>query len=476
MSVDTQSLLFDGLGSREVQADFSGGYLSSDGGALLLRQIDRGLGISRSLAACFSDLRNQDFVEHSLPSLLAQRLHGLALGYEDLNDHQTLRLDPLLAVCADKSDPLGLDRTQARDKGKALASAPTLNRLELGAEKTTRAHKIIAQPEAIEALLLTMGVRCLPKDTQEVVLDLDAMGHILHGAQEGRFYNAYYGEYCYLPLYIFAGNVPLWAQLRTADKGAAAGAVEALQKVVAALRKRFPAVRIIVRGDSGFCHPELLDWCEDHQVFYCLGLARNERLEALLQPSMMSARARFCLNGGVPTRVFQEFSYATLKTWRAQRRVIGKAEVTREGANPRFIVTNLTAADFSQSEKQRAEPTALYEELYCARGNMENVLKQQVLDLEGDRMSTHYLGSNQLRLWLSTFAYLLLERLRSLTLQGTQLASATVGTIRLRLFKVAAIVQVSVRRVYVQLASSFPLQALYTQCLTRLQQIKWQTG
>lgn len=476
MAATNQSLLFDDLGSRSVQADFSGGHLSSDGGALLLRQIDRGLGISRSLAACFSDCRNQDFVEHSVPSLIAQRLHGLVLGYEDLNDHQTLRLDPLLAVCADKSDPLGLDRVHAQDKGKALASAPTLNRLELGTEKSTRCHKIIACPEAIEQLLLTMGVRCLPKDTQEIVLDLDAMGHLLHGSQEGRIYSGYYGEYCYLPLYIFAGNIPLWAQVRMADKEAAAGAVEALKKVVAALRKRFSKVRIIVRGDSGFCRPELMDWCEDNQIFYCLGLARNERLEALLQKSLDSARARFCLTGGVAVRVFKEFQYATLKTWRSQRRVIGKAEVTPEGANPRYIVTNLTSDVFSKLEKHRAEPADLYEDLYCARGNMENVLKQQVLDLEGDRMSTHFMGSNQLRLWFSTFAYLMMERLRTLTLQGTQLASATVGTIRLRLFKVAAIVQVSVRRVYVQLASSFPMQAIYAQCLHRLKQVGWQTG
>ena len=476
MNIADQSLLFDDVGSRCVQADFSGGHLSSDGGALLLRQIDRGLGVSRSLAACFTDCRNPDYVEHSLHSLIAQRLHGLALGYEDLNDHQQLRRDPLLAVCADKSDPLGLDRVHPQDKGKALASAPTLNRLELGTEKSTRCHKIAAAPEKIEQLLLTMGVRCLPGNLEEVILDLDAMGHILHGTQEGRFFSGYYDEYCYLPLYIFAGNIPLWAQLRTADKDAAAGVVEALIRVVAALRKRFPKVRIIVRGDSGFARPELMDWCEDHEVYYCLGLARNQRLEERLVSAMVTARMRRCLTGAVPVRVFTEFKYATLKTWRCERRVIGKAEITPEGENPRFIVTDLTAKEFSKKEQDRAEPSHLYENLYCARGQMENVLKQQVLDLEADRMSTHYMGSNQLRLWLSTFAYLLLERLRSLTLQGTELASATAGTIRLRLFKVAAIVRVSVRRVYVQMASSFPMQELYAQCLNRLKQINWQTG
>lgn len=472
----TQPMLFTELGSRQVAADFSGGDLSNDGGALLLRQIDRGLGVSRSLATCFSDGRDGRYVEHGLEGLLAQRVQGLALGYEDLNDHQQLRRDPLLAVCADKADPLGLDRRHPQDKGQALASAPTLNRLELGTEKNTRCHKITAIPEKIEQLLLTMGVRCLPRNLAEVVLDLDAMGHILHGTQEGRFFSGYYGEYCYLPLYIFAGNIPLWAQLRTADQDAAAGVVAALIQVVAALRKRFPDVRIIVRGDSGFARPELMDWCEDHGVFYCLGLQRNERLEAWLQPALASARARFCLNGGVATRVFQEFQYATLKTWRCRRRVIGKAEISSEGANPRFIVTNVIAKVLPKEDRWRAAPAPLYENLYCARGQMENVLKQQVLDLEADRMSTHYLGSNQLRLWLSTFAYLLLERLRTLTLQGTELASATAGTIRLRLFKVAAMVRVSVRRVYVQMASSFPMQTLYAQCLNRLKQINWQAG
>ena len=307
MFAANQSLLFDDLGSRSVQADFSGGHLSSDGGALLLRQIDLGLGLTRRLATCFTDARNQDYVEHSLESLVAQRVHGLALGYEDLNDHQHLRLDPLLAACAGKTDPLGSDRFQDRDKGKALASAPTLNRLELGTEKTSRCHKIAAIPEKIEDLLLEMGLRCIPKHTPEIILDLDAMGHILHGTQEGRFFSGFYGEYCYLPLYIVAGNIPLWTQVRTADQGAGEQVVPALQKVLPALRKRFPKARIILRGDSGFGRPEIMDWCEDNGVFYCLGLQRNERLQRLLEPAMDRARIRYCLIGGVGTRVFTEF-------------------------------------------------------------------------------------------------------------------------------------------------------------------------
>jgi len=476
MNAANQSLLFDDLGPRRVQADFSGGHLSSDGGSLLLRQIDQGLGMSRHLAGCFLDRRHQDYVEHELPSLIAQRLHGLALGYEDLNDHNLLRLDPLLAVCAQKLDPLGLNRMDPRDKGKALASPSTLNRLELGNHKESRCHKISYCPQRIEETLLRIGVRCLPRDLKEVILDLDAMGHRLHGQQEGRFFHAYYGDYCYLPLYIFAGNVPLWAQLRTSDRGAADGVVPALTKIVSALRNRFPKLRIIIRGDSGFCQPELMDWCEDNQVYYCLGLQRNQRLEALLIPAMVSARMRRCLSGAVPIRVFTEFNYATLKTWRCPRRVIGKAEITAEGENPRFVASNLPAEGFDKDQRERFQPANLYENEYCARGQMENVLKQQVLDLEADRMSTHYMGSNQLRLWLSTFAYLLMERLRALTLQGTELANATVGTIRLRLFKVAAIVEVSVRRVYVRLASSYPMRGLFIQCLNRLKAVSWQSG
>ena len=317
-------------------------------------------------------------------------------------------------------------------------------------------------------------MRCLPKDSLEIILDLDAMGHALHGNQEGRFFSGYYNEYCYLPLYIFAGNILFWAQLRPADQDVAFGIVEALIKIVAALRKRFPKIRIIIRGDSGFCRTELMDWCEDQGIYYCLGLARNERLEALLLPSMITARMRRCLTSGVSVRVFTEFQYATLKTWRCARRVIGKAEITLEGENPRFVVTNLPSKGFDLEDPQRFEPTRLYANEYCPRGQMENVLKQQVLDLKADRMSTHYMSSNQLRLWLSAFAWLLLERLRSLTLHGTELATATAGTIRLRLFKVAAIVRISVRRVYVQMASSFPMQALYAQCLHRLKSISWQ--
>jgi hypothetical protein len=471
MSDAQQPFLFDSLGSRRVQADFSGGHLSSDGGALLLRQVNRGLGVTRHLAACFEDARHPGYVDHWVEELLDQRIGGLALGYEDVNDHARLRLDHLLAVACDKADPLGKDRSHPEHRGVALAAPATLNRLELSNNKETRAHKIRHDPAKIEACLLEMGARCLPKHAREVVLDLDAMGHRLHGLQEGRHFNAYYDDYVYLPLYVFAGDIPLWAQLRTCDHSAAHGVAPALEKIVAALRQRCPQARLVVRGDSAFGVEEIMAWCEGQKdVFYCLGLAKNSVLVDKLGSALADARARYCLTGAAHTRVFTEFDYQTQKSWSRARRVVGKAEVMAAGDNPRFVVTNLPKKGFAEDkpDRERFTPERLYEDLYCARGEMENVLKQQTLDLKADRMSTHHLASNQLRLWFSAFAYLLLERVRALGCHGTELARATVGSVRLKLLKVAAQVTVSVRRVYVQLSSAYPFQALFRLCQERL--------
>lgn len=464
-----QPLLFQDLGYRKVVADFCGGTLSSDGGVLLLRQVDAHLGLTRSLAQCFRDSRQQQYVDHSVQQLLAQRIYGLALGYEDLNDHEQLRLDPLLATACEKVDPLGEDRFNPAHRGVALAGASTLNRLELSNNKRSRCHKVAHEPAQIEACLLQMGVRCLPKHSREVVVDLDAMGHRLHGLQEGRRFNAYYDDYCYLPLYAFVGDFPLWAQLRTAEHGAAHGVVAALQQIVAAIRRRCRQARIIVRGDSGFCRDDLMSFCEGQpEVYYCLGMIKNPVLLGKLGPALAQARARHCLCGST-VRVFAEFEYRTLQGWSRPRRVIGKAEVMAGGENPRFVVTNLPLQGFKEeSEHTRFIPQRLYEELYCARGEMENLLKQQVLDLQADRMSTHHLASNQFRLWVAMFAYLLLERLRTRGLRGTELERATAGSLRLRLLKVAAQVRVSVRRVYVQLSSAYPLQQLFGLCQRRL--------
>jgi hypothetical protein len=339
----------------------------------------------------------------------------------------------------------------------------------LSNNKSDRCHKIPHDPARIEACLLKMGARCVPRRAREVVLDLDAMGHRLHGLQEGRHFNAYYDDYCYLPLYAFVGDFPLWAQLRTADHEAACGVVPALEKIVAALRRRCPRSRIIVRGDSGFCREEIMAWCERQpNVYYCLGLAPNSLLLGHLLPALVRARTRHCLSGAT-VREFAQFEYQTQKTWSRARRVIGKAEIMAQGENPRFIVTNLPARGFKgDKDRQRFLPERLYQGLYCARGEMENKLKQQTLDLQADRMSTHYLASNQFRLWEATLAYLLLERVRTLGLAGTELERATVGGVRLHLLKVAAQVRVSVRRVYVQLCSAYPPQELFRLCHRRL--------
>jgi len=462
-----EAFLFPDLFARKVVADFSGGTLSSDGGAMLLRQIDASLGLTRTLAGCFDDRRDQRLVDHSMVQLLAQRIYAVGLGYEDLNDHTELRRDPLLATACDKPDPLGEDR------GGPLASPSTLNRLELSNNKATSAHKLPHDPAKVEMCLLTMGVRCLPKHAKEIVLDLDSMGHLLHGLQEGRHYNDYYGDYCYLPLYIVAGEVVLWAQLRTSDKDGADGVVPALEKIVAAIRRRCKKARIIVRGDSGFCRDAIMTWCEGQpEIYYCLGLGKNPVLLKNLEPALVTARMRACLCGAPSVREFAEFEYRTQKTWSRARRVVGKAEVLAAGDNPRFIVTNLPAQGFeADADRPRFTTARLYEEFYCARGEMENVLKQQVLDLEADKLSTHYLASNQLRLWLAAFAYMLLERVRALGCHGTELARATAGTIRLKLLKVAARVTVSVRRVYIQLSSAYPRQDLFRLCHARLMRL-----
>ena len=461
-------LLFPDLGRREVVADFSGGYLSSDGGALLLREVDRNLGLTATLARAFTDVRDARYCDHAVRELLAQRLLAEALGYDDVSDHDPRRRDPLLAVACGKREPLGTDRLHAHDHGVALAGSATLQRLERGHRPTDRYHKIHADPKQVEATLLETGVRCLNKHAHEIVLDLDSMGHLVHGLQEGRHFNAYYDGYVLSPLYVFAGTVPLWAALRPGDADAGFdGVVAALEVIVPAIRRRCKPARLIVRGDSAFAREETLAWCEAHGVYYCVGLPRNSRLEGMIEDALAAARARRCLTGADSAREFKELEYQTHKTWSRARRVVAKAEVMAAGDNPRFVVTNLPRDGFRGEDQTRFTAAPLYEGFYCARGDMENGLKQQVLDLPGDRMSAHDLAGNQLRLWLATLAYLLLDRLRTLYLRGSDLARATVGTIRLRLLKVAASVTVSVRRVYVQFSSAFPRQALFRQVVRR---------
>jgi Transposase DDE domain group 1 len=467
-----QSWLFQDLGSRKVEIDFGGGYLSSDGGGLILRELERHSGLLRDFSGCFVDYRDQRYIEHSVQELVSQRIHGLVLGYEDLNDHDHLRRDPIHGLIAGKSDPLGQDRNLERDKGKALAAHSTLNRLELSAEAIdARYHKIQGQPDEIEQLLIKRGVKAIPRKSAEIVLDFDATDDPLHGSQQGAYFHGYYRHYCYLPLYCFCGNLPLFAKLRDCKRDASDGTVEALQKIVPIIRQRFgKRVRIIVRADSGFAREAIMAWCEENGVFYCLGLARNDRLVELLGTHFEALEAQI-KEGKVetPCRSFTEFEYSTLDSWSKARRVIGKAEILSQGDNPRFIVTNLPKDGWAtRTQAARFEAVALYEKFYCARGDMENRIKEQQMDLFADRTSTHWMASNQLRLWFSAFAHLIMSTLQAGVLKGTELESASIGQIRLRLFKIAARLKTSARRIHIELCTAYPLKALFSLVHQRL--------
>lgn len=454
-----QQLEFQGVGRRTVVAAFDGGTLTSDGGLLLLSEVERRRGILRHFAACFQDQRNPAYVEHSVEELVRQRVLGLALAYEDLNDHEELRADPLLATVVGKADPTGNDRRQEQDRGKPLAGKSTLNRLEWGAVKQDRYRKISVDSKAVDRFLVDTFLSAHESVPTQIILDLDATDDPLHGEQEGRFFHGYYGGYCYLPLYIFCGPHLLCALLRSSDRDASAGAVTEVERIVAQIRSRWPEVQIILRADSGFAREELMAWCEQHAVDYLFGLARNVRLQRALGGEMVQAREQF-EQSGEAARIFRDFTYRTRKSWSCQRRVVGKAEHLAQGANPRFVVTSLSAESWPAA--------TLYEQLYCARGEMENRIKEQQLCLFADRTSSHNLASNQLRLWFSSVAYILLNELRRLGLQGTELARARCDTIRSKLLKIGAQIRVTVRRVWVHLASSYPYATLWTEIVGNL--------
>jgi len=434
--------------SRSVVARFDGGTMTSDGGALLLREAERRVNLLSRLALCFDDRRTPWLIEHSVAELVAQRVYGLALGYEDLSDHDELRTDPLLAVLSGK-----------RAAGeRQLAGKSTLNRLELSTEKADRYKKIECRQEAIDALLVRVFVEAHAAPPASIVLDLDATDLPLYGHQEGRFFHGYYDEYCYLPLYIFAGEHLLCARLRTADQDAAAGAKTEVERIVSQLRAAWPETEIIVRGDSGFCRDELLDWCETNKVRYVLGLARNSRLLGLIETSLAEA-AGLQRETGKAARVFTEFDYQTRDSWSRARRVVAKAEQLEGKQNPRFVVTNLSADEWAAR--------ALYEDLYCARGEMENRIKEQ-LSLFATRVSAESLRANQLRLSFAGCAYVLLHALRRLGLQGTELEHAQATTIRLKLLKLGARIRITARKVWLSLAASFPLQTVFEQAWRQL--------
>lgn len=457
-------LSFQGWGAgrrREVRLDFSGGLLSSDGGAVLLSETERRRGILRRLAECFVDYRDPALVEHEVQTLVSQRVLGLALGYEDLVDHEELRADALLAAVIGVSDPLGSQRRRQRDQGKPLAGKSTLNRFEWGAVSQAaedRYKRIAVDPEAVENLLVDLFLETQPSKPKRFILDLDATDDPVHGEQEGRFFHGYYGHYCYLPLYIVCGDSVLWSELRPSNIDAAKGAEEALARIVSRIRQRFPAVEILVRADSGFAREKLMRWCEAHGVEYLLGLARNARLERAIRKELARATRKYSRMKR-PARCFKDFRHETRSTWSCKRRVVAKAEVLAKGPNPRFVVTSL--------KKANIDAKALYD-LYCQRGEMENRIKEQQLDLFADRTSAHWLAVNQLRLWFSTFAYTLLSELRRLGLSDSAWARAQCGTIRLKLLKIGARVRVSVRRLWISMSSAYPWKSTFVGALSRL--------
>ncbi len=441
---------FEAHFSRRVEAEFSGERLTTEGGALLLRAVDRKIGLLRRVENCFTDARDAERIAHELSEMLAQRVYGLALGYEDLNDHEELRNDVLLGMLAGK-----------RDLDAPLAGKSTLNRLELtpaGSPAVERYHKISYSAEALDGLLVDIFLEAHPCAPREIVLDLDATDTPLHGRQEARFFHGYYGHYCYLPLYVFCGDHLLCARLRPSNIDASAGSLEEVQRLVRQIRARWPKTRIILRADSGFCREELLAWCESNAVDYVFGFARNQRLRRIIGRAMQQAKQEH-RRTGKPARVFTEFAYRTKKSWSRARRVIAKAEHLEGKENPRYLVTSLG--------KEAWPAQKLYEQLYCARGEMENRIKEQ-LNLFADRLSTETLRANQLRLYFSSLAYVLLEALRRLGLAGTEWAEAQADTLRLKLLKIAAAVRITARRMWVRYSSAYPWQNIFAAAYTAL--------
>ncbi len=456
---------FQDLGSRQVAAAFDGGKVSTDGGGLLLREVDDKFHFLEQFASCFTDYRDPDLVEHTLLELIKQRVFGICLGYEDLNDHDQLRFDPLLAVLVGKTDPTGDGRARVRDQGKALAGKSTLNRLELtavGDDEDSRYKKIVAHMGRIERYLVDVFVQQHRVPPKRIVLDLDATDDPIHGHQLGRFFHGYYDCECYLPLYIFCGDHPLCATLRPSDIDASAGSLVFIQRIVAGLREKFPGVEIVLRGDSGFCRDYLMTWCEGNGVHYLFGMAKNKRLLRIIGQEMHEAKQEFDQTKKA-ARVFKDFEYRTHKSWHRARRVVGKAEHLAKGANPRFVVTSLAPEAF--------DAKTLYEQEYCARGEMENRIKEQQLMMFADRTSCETLRANQVRLYMSTVAYIVMRALREFGLQGTEMAQAQCSTIRVKLLKLGAVIRVTVRRVAVSFSEAFAFRDVFMKAWQNLRDL-----
>lgn len=451
-----KSFGFPACGGRDIVARFDGGRVTSDGGGILLKEVDDRFRFLEQFAACFTDHRDPDLIEHPLVDLLKQRVFGLCLGYEDLIDHDTLRHDALFAVLVGKADPTGQTRS-GRDHGKALAGKSTLNRLELtpvGANADSRYQKITANLAGIQQFFVEAFLCQHATPPERIVLDVDATDDPLHGHQLGKFFHGYYDHYCYLPLYVFCGDHPLLALLRPSDIDEALGTVKHLARIVARIRQAWPKTRIVLRADGGFCRDAILSWCDRNEVDYVIGLPKNSRLIRVIGQELHEA-FELCQHTGQPARVFKDFRYRTKKSWSCARRVIGKAEHLPKGANPRFVVTSLSADKF--------DARTVYEDEYCARGDMENRIKEQQLMLFADRTSCQTMRANQLRLAFSTVAYIVLRALREFGLKETPLASAQVDTIRWKLLKIGAVVRITVRKVWIALSEAYPWQNVFAE-------------
>jgi len=449
-----QSAQFQPSGNREIRAAFDGGSISSDGGALLLREVEKKTGILKFFSSCLEDQRDPSRTLHPAADLLAQRIYAIALGYEDLNDHDELRRDPLMGLLLDK--PLQGNSTPL------LAGKSTLNRFELTrpeSASTDRYKKVILHQDKVDQALVDIFLAAYTDPPKEIIFDLDATDDPLHGKQEGRYFHGYYGCYCYLPLYIFCGDHLIGTRLRPSNRDAAAGALEEVIRIVDRVRASWPEVRILLRADSGFCRDAIMTWCESNNVEYLFGLARNRRLEERLTSSMVEAKEQYN-ETGTPSRVFKNFYHRTLDSWSRVRRVVGKAEYLPKGPNPRFVVTSLSRAEVDERR--------LYEDLYCARGDMENRIKEQQLYLFADRTSSHAFRANQARLYFSSMAYVLMSALRRLGLAGTELARAQCSTIRLKLLKIGTRIRTSVRRVWISYSESYPYVRIFLQALANL--------
>ena len=427
---------------REVVACFDGGSITSDAGGLLLAQTDRAIGLIERFSGCFVDGRDQTLIEHAVRTLVGQRVFGLALGYEDLNDHDDLRHDPLFAVLAGKL-------AARRSNCAPVAGKSTLNRLELSCPEATKYHKISHDAAAIERLFVDVFIEAHKRPPSQIVLDLDATDDPLHGRQEGRFFHGYYDCYCYMPLYIICGRHLLAAKLRRSNIDGSAGSVQEVERIVAQIRQRWPRVRILLRADSGFAREALMAWCEANAVHYVFGLARNDRLVGEIEAPLAEAQAE-SRRTGRSARRFKDFFWTTRDSWGRRRRVIAKAEWTGGEANPRFIVTSLSRAE--------VKGRYLYEKIYCARGDMENRIKECQGDLFADRTSTATMRANQLRLWFASMAYALVCALRRIGLCHTRFARASCGSIRLALLKIGALITISIRRIKFAMASGCPYQ------------------